>query len=153
MATRIQLITSAEADAILVPTSIYTEWDSLTDTAVKDYHIMRASDHVRNKWYCPDVDWEDSSTLTDDTKEAIAKYANASLLGHLYPFDSTLDANQGPLKEETVVTGSVRRTQKWDTESPVGSQHGAYLRSIDEILLGQSCSILSFAGSGDLIRV
>ena len=140
----INLITVAEADAYNASSSV---WLALTDS-VKEAHIFNSSLYMQSYWTCTDIDWEDTTTMTDDTKRACAYYAEADRLGLLFDPLEALESQHGRLTEKTQKVGSLLETTKWSSYGPLRT--GNPLEMIDALMMGE-CTRLT--GSVELTRV
>lgn len=106
------------------------EWEALSD-AVKTEHIYKATVHMRTRWICVDVDWDDLTTLNDDLKKACAYYAEADRLGVLFTALAYSEPHRAKVKERKKLEGMEKEIE-W---SAIGAfTTGNPLASIDAIM-------------------
>lgn len=103
------LITVEEADSIL---SLESDWLALS-TETKEKHIERASYYIQLNWTCSEIDWNESTTITDDVKSACSYYALADYYENLYSSVSVKET--GKIIEESDSVGSLKSTIKYDS--------------------------------------
>lgn len=150
MAALPNLITAAEADAILAPPT-FADWVG-QPPQTKEFHINQASTYVRTRWSCSDEDF-DTPTLSDDAKRGVAYYAEASRAGNL--FDSVSDstsAQDDRLTERTLTAGSLTKSESWSdgSSSTVMLDKARPLSMADAVFDMIGCSALR---SGSVIKL
>lgn len=136
------LITIADADSYLVPESMYPLWPPLTDDE-KNYHIDAASTYVRFRWECPNIKWDDPSTLTDDVKKAIALYSYKNVEGKLYFTD--IPTGKGGIILERNKAGSLESEIWYDKATPRSNY--IHLKIIDEYMIESGCTLIGDSSS------
>lgn len=144
MALRKDIITPAEADAILTNE---VAWLALTEEE-KARHIGYASTFMQQKWLCVEVDWSDDLTISTDMKEACAYYSLASFNGSLYPASVQSSDTVGVVVEQTDKVGSLSSTTKWDT----GGGQTTYPLQYPDALMSFECSRAAGLGAPKLTR-
>ncbi len=140
----INLITNEEADVF---NALSEDWLAL-DEAQKTNYIFNASLYMQTRWTCIDVDWTDTTTLTDVLKRACAYYAEADRLQVLFAEMTPTDA-KGRVIEETGKVGTLLETTKWADSGAIYS--GDPLEKVDALMY-ISCT-RSGVGSSELVRV
>lgn len=142
----INLITVVESDTYNADSS---DWLALTD-AVKSGHIFNASLYMQTRWTCTDIEWDDTTTMTDNTKRACAYYAEADRLGLLFQAMAEPDEPHGRLIETTEEISGMRETNKWSSFGPTVTGTNP-LEGADALMMPECTRITP--GSAALIRV
>lgn len=111
-------IITAEESALYL--SFSTEWVALDDDTM-ERHISLACVYMQSEWQCDGLDWNDSTAIPDEMKEACAYYALASFSGNLYTSADETVEQKGNIIEETDVLGPLESTLKY-SDSGVASK-------------------------------
>ena len=144
------LITVSEADLILAP-PVFDLWVA-QPPQTKEFHIQMASNYVRNNWTCTGEDF-DTPSLSDEAKDGVAYYAEASRAGNLYDSVSdTSTSNAGRLIESSLSAGSLSKTEKFSDTGGGGSSSSSTnpLSMADAVFEMIGCTS---SGSGNTVRL